>query len=120
MKVSRRDLTQHVGVERLVRDHVLHPSILDLGFHEPFRIFGFHAAVLGEPAVPRRVGDIKVSVYVVEFLARPKYLVALSQLADEPARRAPLEMRADPTTEELSAVGSIRLHEQGDSDKKYS
>ena len=36
---------------------------------QAFRIGGFHAAVLGELAVPRRLGDLEVPAHLVEFLA---------------------------------------------------
>jgi hypothetical protein len=58
-----------------------------LEFLEPFGVAGFHAAVLGQPAMPRRLGDLQMPAHRVEFLTRGEEFVALSQLADDLARR---------------------------------
>ena len=68
-KVSRRDLPQHVLVELGVREQSLQSSLLGLEFLEAFRIAGFHSAVLGEPPMPGRLGDLQASAHLGEFCA---------------------------------------------------
>ncbi len=85
----RRDLPQHVFVQLGVRQQPLEAGVLTLEFLESFRVVGLHPAVLGDPAMPRRVGDLQVTADLVEFLAGPEELVALGQLADDLIRRMP-------------------------------
>jgi hypothetical protein len=48
-----------------------------------------HAAVLGQPAMPRRLSDLQVTAHLAEILSGPEELVALGQLADDLIRRMP-------------------------------
>ena len=54
-----------------------------------FALAGFHAAVLGKPAMPRRLSDLQVPAHLGEFLARREEFVALGELADDLIRRMP-------------------------------
>jgi hypothetical protein len=49
----------------------------------------FHAAVLGHPAMPGRLGDLQMTAHLVEFLTLRQQLVALGELADDLIRRVP-------------------------------
>ncbi|MFT7394992.1 MAG: hypothetical protein ACI83Y_002675 [Candidatus Azotimanducaceae bacterium] len=62
------DLAQDVDVERLVRDQLFESRVFALQLFESFGVVGFHAAVLGDPAVPGRFGDLEMATYLVEFL----------------------------------------------------
>lgn len=88
-EVSRRDLPQHVLVQLGVSQQTLQSGVLALELLEPFRVGGFHAAVLGQPPVPRRLGDLEMSAHLVELSARREELVALGELADDLIRRVP-------------------------------
>ncbi len=44
---------KHVDIQSLIRDELLQPNVLRLKLLQPLRITGFHAAVLGEPPMPR-------------------------------------------------------------------
>jgi hypothetical protein len=57
----RRDLLEHVNVEDLVGDQPLEPGVLSLEVFEPLGVVGFHAAVLSEAAMPRRLSDLEGS-----------------------------------------------------------
>ena len=56
---------------------------------EAFGIVGLHTAVLGNPAMPRRLSDLQMPAHLVEFLAGSEELVALGELADDLIRRVP-------------------------------
>ena len=88
-EVSRRDVLEHVDVESLVGDQLLQPGVFGLKFFEPFGLVGFHAAVLGQPAMPRRLCDLQMPAHLVEFLTRGEKLVALGELANDLIRRMP-------------------------------
>ena len=56
---------------------------------EPLRVVGLHPAVLGEPAMPRRLRDLEMPAHLVELLARRELPVAFVELADDLFRRVP-------------------------------
>src|SRR6476661_2176439 len=79
-EVSRRDLLEHVDVQSLVGDQLLEPGVLGLEFLEPFGLVGLHAAVLGKPAMPRRLRDLQMTAHLAEFLAGPEELLPSASL----------------------------------------
>jgi len=89
VRSSLGDLAKHVDVEGLVGDQLLQPGVLRFEFLQPFRVGRFHAAVLGEPAMPPRLGDLEMAAHLVEVLARGQLFVALRELADDLIRRVP-------------------------------
>jgi hypothetical protein len=88
-EVSRRDLLEHVDVEGLVGHQLLQPGVLGFEFFEPLGLVGLHTAVLGKPAMPRRLSDLQVSAHLAQFLAGPEEFVALGELADLIRRMPP-------------------------------
>ncbi len=78
-EVSRRDLLEHVDIKGLVGDQLLESGVLGLEFFEAVGVIGFHAAVLGHPAMPGRLGDLQMPAHLGQFLPRPEQLVALGQ-----------------------------------------
>ena len=68
---------------------LLQPGVLRLEFLEPFRVRGFHAAVLGEPTMPRRLRNLQMPAHLVEPGPATKQLVALGKFADDLIRRMP-------------------------------
>lgn len=71
-EVSRRDLLEHVDVESLIGDQLLEPGVLGFELLEPFGLVGLHTAVLGHPAMPRRLGGLQVTADLSQFLACPR------------------------------------------------
>ena len=53
-----------------------------------FAVRRLHPAVLGEPPMPRRLGDLEMAAHLIEVLARCQLLVALCELADDLIRRS--------------------------------
>src|SRR6478752_317706 len=64
-------------------------GVLGFEFFEPLGLVGFHAAVLGQPAMPRRLCDLQVPAHLAQFLAGRQQFVALGELADDLIRRVP-------------------------------
>jgi hypothetical protein len=85
----RRDLLEHVDVERLVRDELLQAGVLRLELLQPLRVVGLHPAVLREPAMPRRLRDLEMPTHLVELFARREEAVPFIELADDLLRRVP-------------------------------
>ena len=56
---------------------------------EPLGVVGLHAAVLGEPAMPGRLGDLELAAHLLEVHAAGEELLALGELADDLIRRVP-------------------------------
>ncbi len=52
-EVSRRQVLEHVDVEGLVGDELLQSGVLGFEFFEALGVISFHAAVLGQPPMPR-------------------------------------------------------------------
>ena len=80
LEVSGRDPLEHVNVKGLVGDQLLQPGVFGLELFEPFHVVGFHAAVLGDPAVPRRLGDLQVPAHPIGSLPEPRSLFPLASL----------------------------------------
>ena len=52
-----------------------------LEFFEPFGLVGLHPAVLGKPAMRRRLTDLQVPAHLIEFLAgHPRSLLPSASL----------------------------------------
>ena len=60
-------LFQHVDVEGLGHD-LLEAGLLALELFEAFGVVGLRAAVLVAPAVPGRLGDLKVPAHLLDLL----------------------------------------------------
>src|SRR5881392_4257078 len=58
-EVSLGDLPQHRLVQLGLGDELLQPGVLDLEVLEPLRVVRLHAAVLRDPAVPGRLGNLE-------------------------------------------------------------
>ena len=56
------------------------PGVLGLEALEPFGLVGLHAAVLGKPAMPRRLSDLQVPAHLGQFLAAPRSLLPSASL----------------------------------------
>ena len=57
-EVSLGQLLEHRLVELGLGQELLQPGVLALELLEPLGVVGLHAAVLGDPAVPGRLGDL--------------------------------------------------------------
>jgi len=84
-----RDLLEHVDVEGLVGHQLLQPGVLGLQFLEAFGVAGLHAAVLGHPAMPGRLGDLQMPAHLGKLLTGAEEPVALGELANDLIRRMP-------------------------------
>jgi len=80
-------MLQHVDIERLIGHDPFQTRVLGLELLEPFRVIGFHAPVLGEPPMPRRLGNPELSAHLLHRHTTSHQLVALRQLADDLLRR---------------------------------
>ena len=65
----------------LIRDELLQPGALRLQLLQPFRVAGFHPAVLREPPMPRRLRDLMVPAHLIKLPAASQKPVTLSQFA---------------------------------------
>jgi hypothetical protein len=63
-------------------------GVLALELLEPLRVGGLHPAVLGEPAMPRRLGDLEMPAHLVESCP-PRGACCPRELADDLLRRVP-------------------------------
>src|SRR4030095_9064405 len=82
-------LLEHRLVQLRLRQQLLQPHVLAFELLEPLGVVRLETAVLGDPAVPGRLGDLKVPAHLVELAATRQELVALSQLADDLVGRMP-------------------------------
>jgi hypothetical protein len=57
-EVSLRDLLEHRLVQLGLGQELLQSGVLDLELAEPLGVVGLHPAVLGDPAMPRRLRDL--------------------------------------------------------------
>ena len=78
---SRR--LEHRLVELGFGQELLQPGVLCLELLQALGVTRLHAAVLGQPAVPGRLGDLQVPADLVEFGPAGQELVAFGELADD-------------------------------------
>ena len=88
-EVSLRQLLEHRLVQLGLRQQLLQPGVLALELLEPLGVIGLHAAVLGEPPRPGRLGDLELAAHLLGIHAPGQELLAFGELADDLLGRMP-------------------------------
>jgi hypothetical protein len=61
VKVSLRQLLEHVDIQRLLSNELLQPLVLTLQLLQALGFISLHPAVLRTPTIPRRLADLQLT-----------------------------------------------------------